>query len=215
MHQAVLFDLDGTLLDTARDLGNALNTLLVAEGHKPLDYDEYRCAASDGAMKLLELGFGEYWATMDQTVFRQRFLDAYQNNVATDTCYFDGVIELLETLNQRKIPWGIVTNKPGYLTDALIPHYPLLAACTCIVSGDSLRDKKPNPGPLIFAAGKLGVYPQHTIYLGDAQRDIQAANSAHMTSVVASYGYIPDILDTSSWQADHLIAQPTALLNYL
>ena len=211
---AILFDLDGTLLDTARDLGNALNQILSRLKRPTVAYEVYRNIASDGAKGMLELGFGIDLKNHDFASLRQQFLDYYEANICVDTEYFMGVENLLLTLNKNNIPWGIVTNKPEFLTLQLVTSFPLLQNCAVIISGDTLSERKPHPLPLLYAEEKLALTSPNTWYIGDAKRDIQAANAANMVSVVAEYGYISDILQTNNWNAHLSIRHPSDLLAY-
>ncbi|MGK0268821.1 MAG: 2-phosphoglycolate phosphatase [Paraglaciecola sp.] len=211
---AILFDLDGTLLDTARDLGNALNQILSTLKRPTVAYEVYRNIASDGARGMLELGFGEDLKNYDFTNLRQQFLDYYENNICVDTDYFVGVENLLLALNRNNVPWGIVTNKPEFLTLQLVTSFPLLQNCAVIISGDTLNERKPHPLPLLYAEEKLALASPNTWYVGDAERDIQAANAANMISVVAEYGYISDIQQTNNWNAHLSIHNPIDLLAY-
>jgi 2-phosphoglycolate phosphatase len=211
---AILFDLDGTLLDTARDLGNALNQILSTLKRPTVAYQVYRNIASDGARGMLELGFGEDLKNYDFTNLRQQFLDYYENNICVDTDYFVGVENLLLALNRNNVPWGIVTNKPEFLTLQLVTSFPLLQNCAVIISGDTLNERKPHPLPLLYAEEKLALASPNTWYVGDAERDIQAANAANMISVVAEYGYISDIQQTNNWNAHLSIHNPIDLLAY-
>ncbi|KXI28931.1 HAD family hydrolase [Paraglaciecola hydrolytica] len=210
----VLFDLDGTLLDTARDLGSALNSLLAQMQRPLIAYADYRKIASDGAKGMLELGFGDELKTLDFQNLHQKFLDYYATHICVDTCYFDGVEKLLTELNYKSIPWGIVTNKPGDLTTQLLTYFPLLAQCHVVVSGDTLAERKPHPLPLLYAAQKLNLEVNQLCYVGDALRDIQAAQAANITSVIAQYGYIEHLDQLSDWQADLHISQASDLLVY-
>ena len=211
---AILFDLDGTLLDTARDLGNALNQILSTLNRPTVAYEVYRNIASDGAKGMLELGFGEDLKNYDFANLRQQFLDYYENNICVDTDYFVGVENLLLTLNRNNILWGIVTNKPEFLTLQLVTSFPLLQNCAVIISGDTLNERKPHPLPLLHAQEKLALESPNTWYVGDAERDIQAANAANMVSVIAEYGYILDIQQTNNWNAHLSIHNPIDLLAY-
>ena len=211
---AILFDLDGTLLDTARDLGNALNQILSTLKRPTVAYEVYRNIASDGAKGMLELGFGEDLKNYDFANLRQQFLDYYENNICVDTDYFVGVENLLLALNRNNIPWGIVTNKPEFLTLQLVTSFPLLQNCAVIISGDTLNERKPHPLPLLHAQEKLALESPNTWYVGDAERDIQAANAANMVSVIAEYGYILDIQQTNNWNAHLSIHNPIDLLAY-
>ncbi|WP_133469533.1 HAD family hydrolase [Paraglaciecola marina] len=212
---AMLFDLDGTLLETAKDLGNALNHVLLTKERPLVTYEQYRNIASDGAKGMLELGFGEELEFLDFEDLRQQFLTHYENNICVDTIFFEGIETLLNELNQQSIPWGIVTNKPEFLTQKLIQSFPLLQACKVVISGDSLPERKPHPKPLLYAQEQLEIQSPNTWYIGDAQRDIEAANAANMTSVVAEYGYLPSIQESHNWSADIHIRQPLDLLAFL
>jgi len=212
---AVLFDLDGTLLDTAKDLGKALNEVLASCERAPIPFKEYRNIASDGAKGLLELGFGEDIKAYDFGRLRQQFLDYYEQNICVDTTLFAGVQNVIETLQEGNIPWGIVTNKPAWLTALLLPHFSVFDSCSVVISGDTLAQRKPHPLPLLHAAQQLNVDPSACWYVGDAQRDIEAANAANMYSVLARYGYIENHLPIASWNADLEISTAAMLLLHL
>ncbi|WP_158968717.1 HAD family hydrolase [Paraglaciecola sp. L3A3] len=212
---AILFDLDGTLLDTAKDLGNALNQILADQQLPSVDYATYRNIASDGAKGMLELGFGEALKKLNFTQLRQQFLTNYENKICVDTCFFPGVETLLLTLNKNNIPWGIVTNKPEYLTLELVKYFPLLENCQVIISGDTLSERKPHPLPLLHAQQKLNLNSPNTWYIGDAERDIQAAINAKMFSVIAAYGYIDKKTIIDNWKADLCIKHAADLISYL
>jgi phosphoglycolate phosphatase len=141
-------------------------------------------------------------------------LDYYENNICVDTDYFVGVESLLLALNQNNIPWGIVTNKPEFLTLQLVTSFPLLQNCAVIISGDTLSERKPHPLPLLHAQEMLALPLPNTWYIGDAERDIQAANAANMVSVIAQYGYVSDVQQTIGWNADLSIHKPSDLLTY-
>lgn len=213
--RGVLFDLDGTLLDTARDLGNALNHLLVQNGLPECTYEQYRPIASHGSKGLIELGFQSCLKDYDFDALRRDFLAHYEQNLCVDTRAFEGVDEVIEALDGADIPWGIVTNKPGWLTDALLPNFPQFQRCRVTISGDTLAERKPHPLPLLHAGDVLGVAPQNILYVGDAERDIQAANAASMVSVLAEYGYIHASESPQDWQADVSITTPGELLKHL
>ena len=212
---AILFDLDGTLLDTAKDLGNALNQVLRTYERPECPFSRYRNIASDGSKGLLELGFADELKDFDFAILRQQFLDFYQQNICVDTILFAGVEYLLENLNQANIPWGIVTNKPGWLTDLLLPNFAIFEHSQIVISGDTLPQRKPHPLPLIHAARQLDVEVDRTWYVGDAERDIEAANSANMYSVLARYGYIDIQHHTDSWNADLEISYAEELLKHI
>ncbi|GLX76812.1 phosphoglycolate phosphatase [Thalassotalea insulae] len=212
---AVLFDLDGTLLDTADDLGAALNHVLAGHNLPEIEREIFRPVASDGAKGLLELGFGQRLKNYDYDVLRERFLSYYQSHIAIKTCLYPGISSLLNTLNQNDIPWGIVTNKPEQLTKQLLPHYVEFEQCRVIVGGDTLSTRKPDPAPLLFACQRLEASPEHCLYIGDAQRDIEAGNRAKMTTVVAAWGYIKTSDDINQWQADYIAKSIKDCLMYI
>ena len=213
--KGVLFDLDGTLLDTARDLGNALNWVLQQHEMPVCEFDVYRNIASDGSQGLLEIGFGEKLAEFDVEALRALFLDRYEQEICIDTVSFDGIKELLARLDEDNIPWGIVTNKPQWLTELLLPNFDEFANCQVVISGDTLAKRKPDPLPLIHAAKIMQISPSECWYIGDAKRDIDAAIAANMTSVVANYGYIGPEHRSDTWNADLYIDQPQAMLKHL
>lgn len=208
----VLFDLDGTLLDTAPDLGNALNHVLSHYGFPICSYDQFRIVASDGAKGLLQLGTGDQFEHINYDEARQQLLDYYFDNICVDTRPFEGVNETLIKLNNRSIPWGIVTNKPGWLTAKLLKQFPLMEKCGCVISGDTYEHNKPHPLPLTEAAKKIDTQPSKILYVGDAQRDIDAAHAAKMHSVAALYGYIRSEQEGKSWGAHFHIHSAKDLL---
>jgi len=207
----VLFDLDGTLLDTAPDMLAALDQLLAEELREPLEYDYGRAHVSNGAFGLIDVAFGEL-GQAHRLSLRDRYLVLYENHLAKRTVPFEGMDTVLEYLEQTHIPWGIVTNKPGHLTEPLLDTLGLLARCGCVVSGDTLAERKPHPRPLLHAAELIGIEPAQTMYVGDADRDIQAGRAAGMMTVAAAYGFIIPGDDPAAWQADHCIDSPVELL---
>jgi len=215
MTRAVLFDLDGTLADTAQDLGAALNRLLQDHGKSPLPYASIRPVASHGARGLINLGFGIDRDHPEFESLRQRFLDYYDTSFADLTTIFDGINNLLQQLAQRDIAWGVVTNKPMRFTDRLVPALPWSVQPGVIVSGDTVGVPKPDPRPLLYAAEKLGVAPDQCIYLGDAERDVEAAIAAGMKPLIANYGYIAETDLPESWGAAGFIDRPEQLIDYL
>lgn len=215
MTRAVLFDLDGTLADTARDLGAALNRLLQEEGRQPLAYEHIRPVASHGARGLIHLGFGIEPGHPQFESLRNRFLDHYESSFADLTTLFDGINALLEQLASRGILWGVVTNKPMRFTDRLVPALPWSVPPGVVVSGDTVGVAKPDPRPLLHAASVLGVAPDHCVYIGDAERDVEAALAAGMKPVIASYGYIADTDRPEHWGAAACIDTPQQLIDHL
>ena len=208
---AVLFDLDGTLLDTANDLGEALNHVLKKKGLPIIDRKIYRPEASNGAKGLLELGFGSKINEFNYESLRVEFLDYYENNLARYTRLYDGIDKLLTYLDSNDIPWGIITNKPENLTLLLLPNYQEFKHCQCIIGGDTLPKRKPDPAPLLHACELMSVTAENCIYVGDAQRDIDAGNNANMKTVIAQSGYIFDLKETENWQANYSTKTPDAL----
>ncbi|HFC7459610.1 TPA: HAD family hydrolase [Neisseria meningitidis] len=215
MIQAVLFDLDGTLADTALDLGGALNTLLARHGLPEKSMDEIRNQASHGTAGLLKLGAGITPDHPDYARWRTEYLDEYDSRYAQDTTLFGGVNELIAELGKRGIKWGIITNKPMRFTDKLVPKLGFIIPPAVVVSGDTCGEPKPSVKPMLYACGQIHADPQHTLYVGDAERDIQAGRNAGMTTVLAEWGYISDEDDTTSWQADIRIPAPIGLLGTL
>ena len=215
MIQAVLFDLDGTLADTALDLGGALNTLLARHGLPSKSMDEIRTQASHGAAGLLKLGAGITPDHPDYARWRTEYLNEYDSRYAQDTELFDGVNELIAELGKRGIKWGIITNKPMRFTDKLVPKLGFIIPPAVVVSGDTCGEPKPSVKPMLYACGQIHADPQHTLYVGDAERDIQAGRNSGMTTVLAEWGYISDEDDTDSWQPDYRIATPIELIGCL
>ena len=205
-YTAILFDLDGTLLDTANDLGAALNYVLAKYKRVKVGKELFRPVASDGAKGLLQLGFGDQLIHHDYETLRTEFLNYYQENIAVHTCFYPGIEDLLVNLTSSNIPWGVVTNKPIGLTLDLLPHFSCFSHCQSIVGGDSLKEKKPHPAPLLYACKEMNVDASDCIYVGDAVRDIEAGNAAKMYTIIAQWGYIIDKSSCQSWQAD-LIAK--------
>ena len=213
-HRALLLDLDGTLLDTAPDMGGALNSLLVENGRAPLEPSRIRPVVSHGSARLVTLGFPEAQGDEYERL-RLRFLDIYATRLADETVPFPGALELLAELDRRGLPWGIVTNKPGWLTDPLLEALGLARRAACVVSGDTLPERKPHPLPLLHAAERIRVAPTDCVYAGDAERDIQAARAAGMTAVVAAYGYISDDEDPGNWEPAGMVGDPLDLLVWM
>ena len=212
--RAVLLDLDGTLLDTAPDMAAALNRLRMDEGLAELPFEQIRPHVSHGALRLIRLGFGEPEPARFDAL-RQRFLDHYRGDIARHTRLFEGFEEVLAALETAGLRWGIVTNKPGWLTEPLLAALGLDRRSACVVSGDSLPERKPHPMQLLHAAAILGIEPRTCAYLGDAERDVQAARNAGMIPLVAGFGYLNDGEDPRAWQPDAVLARPQELLDWL
>jgi phosphoglycolate phosphatase len=215
MIKAVLFDLDGTLADTARDLGAALNRLLAEEGLPPQPYAAVRPIASHGARGLVSLGFGIDREHPRFEEYRLRFLDHYEHSFADETVLFDGVNGLIQGLMDKGLTWGIITNKPMRFTDRLVPSLPFVTAPAVTVSGDTVGVPKPDPRPMRYAAERIGIAPEHCLYVGDAERDIAAGRSVGMKTVLANWGYIADSDRPAEWGADIAIDHPLQLLDHV
>jgi len=210
----VLFDLDGTLLDTAPDLLNALNHVLASEGQNPMQLSQIRHLVSHGSKAVLDFAFGGQ-SEQDSQRRRQQFINHYAENIYVDTKLFTGMADLLDVLDKAAMPWGVVTNKPAFLTNPLMQKTGLDKRAASVISGDTLSVSKPDPLPLVTAAEQCGIAAEHCIYIGDAQRDIQAANAASMVSVFAAYGYLCEQDEPYTWQADYQIQQPLDVLALL
>ncbi len=212
--RAVLFDLDGTLLDTAPDLAAALNALRTEQGLQPLDYAHIRPQVSNGSAAVVELGFSQVGADRFE-VLRQRFLQLYGAALAVHTRPFDGFDTVLDELDARGLKWGVVTNKPAFLTDPLLRQLDLDRRCACVISGDTLPQRKPHPAQLLHAAKLMDLEPATCLYVGDARRDVEAAQAAGMPVLVATFGYLTAGEDVRQWQPDGLIGEPADLLQWL
>ena len=211
---AVLFDLDGTLLDTAPDMIGSLNSLCVENGLTPLPFDAARAEVSHGSARLVHLGFPDVDAKRF-AVLQRRFLDIYRGRLSAETRLFDGMDSVLCELSRRGVAVGIVTNKPAWLTDALFGQLELRPRFGCVVSGDTVSERKPHPLPMLHAAKLLGVRADACVYVGDAERDVQAAHAAGMRALVAVYGYLRAGEDWRAWGGDGFIERPGDLLAWL
>ena len=211
----VLFDLDGTLIDTAPDMAAALDILCDEEQQTRLPYSRVRPVVSNGSVALVTLAFGETLEAQTLERLKARYLEIYQNHLAVHSQLFDEMDELLQQLEQNNIKWGVVTNKPGWLTEPLMASLGLTQRAACIVSSDSTENRKPHPEPMYFACQLTDTQPEDCVYVGDARRDIEAGQNAGMKTIIAEYGYIGDGENTNDWQADHSIQSPNQLLAYL
>jgi phosphoglycolate phosphatase len=212
--RAVLFDLDGTLLDTAPDMAEALNVLRVAEGLERLPFEQIRPLVSHGAPRLIRFAFDSPDGDRYESL-RSRFLQIYSGSLAVHTRLFAGFDRVLDAMEDAGLRWGIVTNKPGWLTTPLLVQTGLARRCGCVVAGDTLAERKPHPLPLLHAAGLLGMEPRECVYVGDAERDVQAARNAGMIPLVAGFGYLGDGDDPAVWQAEAIFTRPEDLIDWL
>jgi phosphoglycolate phosphatase len=211
--RAILFDLDGTLADTAPDLAAAVNWLRTERGLEPTPYAVLRPTASAGARGMIGAAFGLGPGDEGYEELRLQWFDRYQSAMAVHSTLFGGVVELLDGIRSGGMDWGIVTNKPARFTDPLIPQIGL-AHAGCIVSGDTTGFAKPHPAPLLEGARRLGIEPEHCWYVGDDQRDVEAGQAAGMVTVACSWGYCGAI-EPATWGADFLFDTPTDLLEAL
>ena len=211
--RAILFDLDGTLADTAPDLAQALNKLRTDRGMEPAPYASLRPYASAGARGLIGAGLGLQPDAPEYEALRVAFLDNYAASIAVHSRLFDGVSALLDQIEQAGLRWGIVTNKAMRFTDVLVPQIGLGHA-GCIVSGDTTPHAKPHPAPLLEAASRLDIAPGDCWYVGDDLRDVQAGRAAGMVTIAAAWGYC-DSEGSADWNAHAIAATPLALLDLI
>lgn len=211
---AVLFDLDGTLLDTAPDMVGALDQLRRENGLAQLPFEEARASVSHGSGRLVRLGFPD--ADVERlAALQRRYLEIYGAELSARTRLFPGMDAVLAELSARGLALGIVTNKPAWLTEPLLKQLGLRGRFACVISGDSLSERKPHPMPLLQAAKLAGAAPEACLYVGDAQRDVLAARAAGMPSLVATYGYLAEGEDWRAWGGDGAIAAPEDLLRWI
>jgi 2-phosphoglycolate phosphatase len=215
MTRHILFDLDGTVADTAPDLALALNLLREESGQLPLDFDRIRPVVSLGATAMLKLAFTVEEQNPEFARLRNRFLELYSQNILCKSRLFPGISVVLDYLDENKMPWGIVTNKPGWLTRPLLDALTLTHRCKCIISGDTLPQRKPHPAPLLYACDLMSCPPADTTYIGDALTDIKAGASAGMTTGIARYGYLEPGATPDSWGADVIFDEPVEILAWL
>lgn len=213
--RAVLFDLDGTLIDSAADLALAVNRMRAQRGLPALPIERYRPFVGSGARGLLPIGLDADPQAPSFAALREEFFTTYEACIGEATRAFAGVCEMLGALQARQIPWGIVTNKIERLARPIVSGNPVFAQCQVLVGGDTTAHAKPHPLPLLHAAAHLKVPPADCMYVGDDRRDMLAGKSAGMTTVAARYGYIAADDDTATWPADHFIDSPTELIALL
>lgn len=199
---AVLFDLDGTLIDTAPDFIRCLNQLRQQHGLAPLPAEHIRRSVSNGARAMVRVGFGLEPEHPDYLAKHTAFLDLYEIGVAVETRLFEGMDPILLGLEQRGIPWGIVTNKPVRFAAPLVQALGLGKRCAAVICPDHVAERKPHPEALFLACDQLGVTPSHAIYVGDHERDIEAGRNAGMKTIAVRYGYIEEPTSVDQWQAD-------------
>ena len=215
MLDAVLFDLDGTLADTAPDLCGTVNILLSEEGRPQQPFSRLRPHTSGGVRGLLSEGFGIEPAHRDYERLAARFLEIYAGRLCELSTLFDGIPALLDTLETRGIAWGIVTNKRARYTNPLVAALGLSPRTPCVVSGDTTAEAKPSPLPILHACAVLGCVPQRTLYVGDDRRDIIAGQAAGTLTAAVSYGYLGNSGPPHNWGADFIADHPADLASYL
>jgi phosphoglycolate phosphatase len=213
--RAVLFDLDGTLIDSAPDLGAAADQMRIDRGLPSLPLARYRPMAGAGARGMLGVAFGITPSEPGFDALREEFFVSYERRMLRATQAFDGVAELVAALSARGLQWGVVTNKSKRFTDPLTSAMPLFETARAIVSGDTTPFSKPHPEPLFEAARRLGVPAAQCVYVGDDERDIIAGRAAGMRTVAATYGYMGEQAEIARWDADAAIASPLELLQLL
>lgn len=212
---AVLFDLDGTLVDSAPDLGAAADKMRTDRGLPSYPLARYRPMAGAGARGMLDIAFNMGPDHADFSTLREEFFANYERSLTERTFAFDGVNELIEAILAKRLAWGVVTNKAARFTLPLTAQMPLFATAGAIVCGDTTAHAKPHPAPMFEAARRIGVAPERCVYVGDDQRDIVAGLAAGMCTVAATYGYLGQETDTKAWGAHAAISTPLALLALL
>jgi len=212
---AVLFDLDGTLVDSAPDLAGAVETMRLRRGLSPLPLHDYRLMAGAGARGLLGVGFGITPDHPDFPALREEFFQTYEQRITQETLVFHGVAPLIEALLHRQMPWGVVTNKLQRFTQPLTRALSLFSSASTIISGDTTAFPKPHPQPLLEAARQLGIATSRCVYVGDDERDILAGKAAGMMTIAVTYGYLGQKADTTEWGADATIDSADQLLHLL
>lgn len=214
-YRHILFDLDGTLLDTAPDLLMAVNEVLEKHNLPTENLATLKNRVHGGSKMLLGKAFNLAEEDPKFDKLKQEFLDHYLNHINDHTEYFAGVEKLLMTLNQKNISWGIVTNKPDWLTEPLLRQYPLLSDAKCLVCGNTLPVQKPHPDPILLALTQTSFRAEHTLFIGDSINDMVAGEQADVDTAIAAYGYIPSEDDMQQWPHQIVLKKPIDLLNHL
>lgn len=212
--KAVLFDLDGTLIDSAGDLGLAADAMRVQRGLPSLPLHAYRPMAGAGARGMLQTAFGISPEDPEFLTLREEFFSNYERALLNTTHAFNGIADMLQALGQAQLQWGIVTNKSERFTHPLVAQMPLLSSAAVVISGDTTPHSKPHPEPLLEAARRLDISPEHCLYVGDDKRDIQAAIAANMPGLAACWGYMGEH-DVQTWGAVALLQTPDELIRLL
>jgi 2-phosphoglycolate phosphatase len=213
--RTVLFDLDGTLIDTAPDMAAALDKLCAEENQTILPFKTVRPVVSNGSVALVKLAFGDNVDEKRLEHLKSRYLEIYEQDIAVDSCLFEGIETVFQYLNKNQMNWGVVTNKPGWLTLPLMKALKLDQEAACIVSGDSTENRKPHPEPMHYACELADSTPEECIYIGDARRDIEAGHNAGMKTIIANYGYIEEHENVNDWGANASVDSPTQIIEHL
>lgn len=213
--RAVLFDLDGTLVDSAPDLGSAANEMRLSRGMSSKSMLDYRPHVGSGARGMLQVAFGMDALHQDYEKFKEEFFVYYEKCLTQRTRPFEGVEGLVAALLQRGLRWGVVTNKAQRFTTPIIQSMEMFDSASAVISGDTTSHAKPHPEPLLEAARRLSLSPAHCVYVGDDERDIRAGRSAGMATVAARYGYLGPGADVASWGADAEVSSPLQVLQLL
>ncbi len=213
--KAVLFDLDGTLIDSAPDLAGACNEMRVERGLVPLPYEQLRAMVGSGARGMVGKSFGLVPGDDGYLALRDEFLDRYEARMTRETRVFADVAPVLAWLGARALPWGIVTNKATRFAAPLVEALGLAAKAAVLICGDTAAHAKPHPAPLLEAARRLNLAPSDCVYVGDDLRDVQAGRAAAMATVAAAWGYLGDGDAPAAWGADHLIERPGELIGLI
>ena len=214
-YKLALFDFDGTLADTAGDMAGALNILLKSKNKNPIPLDQLRPHISNGTPALLKIGFGLSPNGLKYELLKSRFLEIYEEKICVYTNLFPGIVEILKRCQDTNLPWGIVTNKPEYLTLQIVEQLGLSSQVACVIGGDSLPERKPSPLPLLHACKITGFLPRDAVYIGDSVRDVQAGINAGLDTIGVTYGYIPPNDDPQSWKAKYLIDTAAEIADHL
>ncbi len=212
--QAIFFDLDGTLIDSAPDLAAAADKLRTDRGMPSIAYERYRPMAGAGARGMLAIAFEMKPDHADYEAFREEFYVNYESNLTAKTIAFSGISQLLASIRSKNMPWGIVTNKSKRFTEPLVLQMPLLHGASAVISGDSTAHTKPHPEPVLAAARAAGMDPKHCWYVGDDRRDIESGRAAGMATIAANWGYLGEHA-VHDWGADVVAEQPAQLLELL
>lgn len=211
MIKAVFFDLDGTLLDTSKDLGEALNAVRIAQGLAPFSDNITRKEVSNGANALIKLGFGDALSQAQHVKYRQALLDNYLAHIADHTFAFEGITTLITQLANANIAWGIVTNKPALYTQALMTHFHFASAPVATISPDHVKVAKPDPEGVLLACQQANCPPSQAIYIGDHKRDIEAGRNAGTTTIAVGYGFTDTTTCHKTWGADYTVDLATEI----